>query len=133
MQGVVVGCDSMQQWLLPWWWRHYSQFSSYPVAFIDMGMTKEAVDWCKTRGFYIPLSEVPYRETREVSTLFARYGKIPAKIRSAWLKKPYALKSSPFIQSVWIDLDCQVKADIAPLFHLLSLDVEIALAEFATI
>ena len=55
MDGIVVGADLTQEWLLPWWWSHYSRFNSLPVAFIDFGMSDEMKKWCQERGELIPL------------------------------------------------------------------------------
>ncbi len=129
MDGIVVGCDQYQEWLLPWWWKHYCSFSSYPVAFADFGMSKEAISWCEKKGIYIPLPEIAYRHMTQSGSLKDRYGNICDTMRSAWLKKPIALKHSPFERSLWLDLDCELRGDITPLFHLLSLGCDIALAQ----
>src|SRR5689334_9119639 len=60
--GVIVGCDLYQEWLLLWWWSHYSSHNAIPVAFVDMGMSEEGALWCKERGEYIKLQEIPYQE-----------------------------------------------------------------------
>src|SRR5271170_6983534 len=48
--GILCGCDEEQEWLLPWWWDHYSAANNFPVTFIDFGMTEEGQRFCRERG-----------------------------------------------------------------------------------
>lgn len=134
-KGILVATDANQEWLLPWWWKHYSSCNSYPVAFIDFGMSEEGIAWCKERGAYIDLPSAPYRISAEADLSQQTkekwevcYGKQVWSVRSAWLKKPQALLHSPFAFSIWLDLDCQVKGDLDPLFNHLNFGSEIAIA-----
>lgn len=116
--GVVVGCDLYQEWLLPWWWGHYSTHNLFPVAFVDMGMSQEGISWCKERGIYIKLPQITYQEPHKLSSWEKRYGDLIWNVRAAWLKKPFALLHSPFSLNVWLDLDCQIQGSLEPLFNL---------------
>ena len=49
-KGIIVASDMQQEWLLPWWWEHYTRFNSFPVAFIDFGMSKERENGVKSEG-----------------------------------------------------------------------------------
>lgn len=130
MQGIIVGADRRQEWLLPWWWKHYSAHQGDPVLFVDFGMSKEAIDWCRERGRCVPLKgferfserEVPEEKRqvweREISSLFS--------VRTVFFKKPFALLQSPWPLSVWLDLDCQVRGSLDPLFHCLHFGGDIA-------
>ncbi len=104
--GVIVGCDKNQEWLLPFWWSHYSKENNYPVAFFDFGMTKQAADWCKTKGAYIKL--LPKSMLKKNETL-----------RTPWFQKPHACFHTPFPITCWLDLDCEVKGNLEPLFQML--------------
>jgi hypothetical protein len=130
-RGIVVGCDKNQQWMLPWWWQHYSAHNHYPVAFVDFGMTEGAFNWCQTKGQCITLPEYSYAEnmvSEEHQALWVHLmGDIIWTSRPSWFKKPLALAHSPFDQTVWLDLDCQVHGSLEPLFNCLGLGVEIAL------
>ena len=126
--GVIVACDRDQEWLLPWWWRHYSSHSSYPVHFIDFGMSSEGVSWCKERGSYEPLvgfdhfHEHPVEDEQrkiwetEISSIF--------DFRRTYFKKPFALIQSPFDLTIWLDLDCQLIGPLDPLFTVLHMGVD---------
>ena len=131
MEGVLVGCDRNQEWLLPWWWGHYSQSNRHPVAFADFGLSEIALAWCKERGEVISVPEPPplkevSAQCKEAWEKAAGSGIWP--MRQAWFKKPLACLRSPFPSSLWLDLDCEVKGSLDPLFRFLSFGIEIALA-----
>jgi hypothetical protein len=123
--GVVVGSDLTQEWLLPWWWEHYSAFHSYPVAFVDFGMSEEMKKWCRDRGELIPLyvADIFVAEKQEIEPFLVEQmenvcGKGFWPSRPAWFKKPLACLQSPFRKSIWIDLDCQIRGPLNELFEL---------------
>lgn len=118
-RGVLVGADERQEWLLPWWWTHFSQWSSDPVCFVDFGLSVKMKEWCRTRGLLIRPQFPPLfvRDREEVEPKVygeweARYPDTFWTAREAWFKKPQACLSSPFEKTFWLDLDCQVVASI---------------------
>ena len=119
-QGILVGCDRNQECLLRWWWENYSAHNSYPVAFVDFGMSREALAWCAERGAIIALPEdvCPLRplSPEEKERLAPHFGKEPWLYRGALFKKAFACLRSPFALSCWIDLDCEIRGSLAPLF-----------------
>jgi hypothetical protein len=132
-RGIIVGCDQNQEWLLPWWWQHYAEHNHYPVVFMNFGMSEEASRWCRERGDWLDLSKVD-------TAKFAKKPKGPLNAvwdvinwealwtqRLAWFKKPFACHQSPFEQTLWLDLDCQVRGGLSPLFHCLGLGIEIGI------
>ena len=134
MTGVVVGCDIKQEWLLPWWWRHYRSHNAYPVAFVDFGMSEEGRAWCQEKGRLIelPLHQISSKDEIPDSVQEAwvgRYGPGIWNVRSAWLKKPFALLHSSFEYGLWLDLDCQVKKDFEPIFNGFRMGFEIAVVK----
>ncbi|MBS0624597.1 MAG: hypothetical protein JSS32_00930 [Verrucomicrobia bacterium] len=120
--GVVVGCDQSQEWILPWWWENYQRHNSHPVAFVDLGMSLSAKEWCKSKGTYIhlPIADIFVAEKSEIDpTLVQQWESTFVNFwepRNAWFKKPSACLQSPYRRSVWIDLDCEIKSSIEPLF-----------------
>jgi hypothetical protein len=129
-QGIIVGCDQNQEWLLPWWWEHYSLHNNYPVAFADFGMSPKALAWCQTKGESLMIPEpkvsrkIPPAEKKRWES---RYGKGIWFCRSAWFKKPLALLHSLFSVGLWLDLDCQVNGSLDPFFNALALGADIGL------
>ena len=131
-KGVIVGCDQNQEWLLPWWWEHYTAHNHFPVAFADFGMTQEALNWCRARGECLSTpgreishcQQIPSKKRRFWEQL---YGEEIWDCRPAWFKKPLALIQSPFSLGIWIDLDCQVNCSLDPLFNSLAFGAEIGL------
>lgn len=95
-QGIVTGCDKNHEWMLPWWYNHYTNHNMYPILFADFGMSAEMKEWCKDRGYY---------------------EKIAGTYKKNWFKKPRAIMSAPFEKVIWMDNDCEVRADVGPLFE----------------
>lgn len=123
-QGIIVGSDQTQEWLLPWWWEHYSHHNSYPIVFVDFGLSFEAKAWCRERGQLVSLRMVDFAaEQAEIDPSLVKewedqFGTSFWQSRGAWFKKPLACLQSPFERSIWIDLDCEIRGSIAPLFDL---------------
>jgi len=131
-QGIIVGCDQRQEWLLPWWWKHYSTYNSFPVTFADFGMSEKALSWCQERGKCLTLPSTQVLNENEICTLGKerweeRYGKSIWFFRSAWFKKPLSLLHANFSIGIWIDLDCQINGVLDPLFNSMTFGAEIGL------
>lgn len=126
MQGIFTGCDETHEWMLKWWWSHYSAHNSYPVVFCDLGMSKSARLWCETKGTVLAL-EFPkdYITPREqidphlLKKWEPLYKNATWGARKAWFHKPFVFPHTPFDETIWIDLDAQVKKPLAPLFDTL--------------
>lgn len=123
-RGVLVGADATQEWLLPWWWKHYSRHNTLPVTFVDFGLSANANSWCKARGNTIPLildkSFIAAKETvdPEHALLWERwYGKKMWSWRQSCFNKPFAYLLSPYEETVWLDLDCEIFDNIEPIFQ----------------
>lgn len=122
--GVLVGCDKNQEWLLPWWLRHFciDNFDC-PIAFADFGMTPKTRSWCKKRGrllaIHNPLIQNPDERTSAAwKKKYSGETQDLWQMRKTWLKKPVAMSKSPFYRTIWLDLDCQVRFHLQPLFSL---------------
>lgn len=133
-RGILCGSDAAQEWLLPWWWSRYQEHNDFPVAFCDFGMTKEAREWCEQKGSVIDIVVEPgFVACREqiasglADQWESLYGKGLWKARHAWFKKPGALLATPFLKTIWIDIDCEILDSVAPLFETCSSDVPFAL------
>ncbi len=142
-KGVLVGADCHQEWLLPWWWERYSELkNAFPVAFIDFGMTDSAKQWCAARGEIIPFSfdfslTIPeevylnalqnWEKLRNSSLWKKAYGPSLATMNPYGFKKLQACLFSPYQNSVWLDLDCEILRPIDYLFSQCSAHAEISL------
>lgn len=124
MEGILVGCDAAQEWMLPWWWLHYRLHNRHPVTFIDFGMSQAGKKWCQAKGHCIPLDieQQHVAKNEKVDPLTALLwdsyylGRDFWPGREAWFKKPLALQKTPYERTIWIDLDCQIRSDLSPLF-----------------
>ncbi len=133
-RGVLCGCDSQQEWLLPWWWERYSEENSLPVTFVDFGMTDKARRFCAERGRLVTLEvDTSFVKARsEIDPVLAqeweeRHGWTMWNARRSWFKKPFAFLSSPYQRTLWMDLDCEVLSPIEEIFDLAAPSGELAL------
>jgi hypothetical protein len=133
--GILVGSDLTQEWILPWWWENYKHFNSHPVVFIDLGMSFEMKAWCKERGKTIRLfvadvfvAEKDQIDSQRIDEWEGRLGKTVWPSRNGWFKKPTACLQTPFNRSIWIDLDCEIRGPLSALFELADHPSGIAMA-----
>lgn len=136
-QGIVVGCNQMLEWILPWWWEHYSTHNDYPIAFFDFGMSEKGKAWCAKRGQLKTLDSVnlhfycePEISLEKKIKWESQYGEGVWHVRAAWLKKPIAMAQSPFSTGLWLDLDCRVDGNLKPLFDLLQENHGFAISKY---
>ncbi len=132
--GILVGCDSRQEWLLEWWWERYSAENDFPVTFIDFGMTQQARNWCQHRGEVISVSmDSSFVKSKEEICLGEAnmwevlYGSTLWEARSNWFKKPFACLHSVYKKTIWIDLDCEILRSIGCLFSACNAECPLAL------
>jgi len=122
--GVIVATDITQEWMLKWWWNHYSKQSSYPVTFFDLGMSKSARLWCESKGtvlsFSFPEGLIKPKEEIDPKQSSIWEEKYPGDLwegRTEWFAKPFLLLKSPYKRTIWMDLDCEVRRPIDKLFE----------------
>lgn len=121
--GIIVGCNKKLEFLLPWWWLNYCLHNAYPVTFIDFGdLSPAAVKWCKQHGNYIK-SDLEHSDwfskqyvTPESAEKWEMYQASIWDVRSIFFKKPFSLLLSTYKKTMWIDIDCQVRGSLAPVF-----------------
>lgn len=128
--GVLTGCDREQEWLLFDWFDHFRKHNpGLPVAFGDLGMSKEGKKWCKSRGLLIPASQIPLLPPQKSKETGWPYGKerwlqknlaavFSSSQRSILFRKPLLMKQSPFQRTLYLDPDCQVLRSLSPLFSI---------------
>ncbi len=123
-KGMLVGADEALEWILPWWWHHYSKHNNFPVTFIDFGMSDKGKRWCAERGnvvnFDIPMNfmttpdSIPEEYKKKWNSRFKITNLYDLRIK--WFKKPLAMLLSPYTLTLWTDLDCEIKGNLGPLF-----------------
>ena len=122
-QGVIVASDAKQEWLLSWWWDNYSQHNSFPVTFVDFGLSEKGKDFCSQKGELVKIPFLPSLGAKEEAKQEKgqlwedSYGSTSWwEKRKLWHKKPIALLQTPYQNTLWLDIDCEVHASLAPLF-----------------
>ncbi len=123
-QGILIGSDISAEWLIPWWWKRYSESNDHPVSIVDFGMSQKMRKWCQKKMEVIPFSMDPVyvRPKNEIAKehlkLWNKQYRGPLwKAREAWFKKPGACLLSPYDLTLWIDLDCEVCESLDPVFR----------------
>lgn len=122
--GVLVGCDQNQEWMLKWWWQNYSRSNTLPVSFIDFGMSQSAKLWCKSKGpvITLPLQNDHFDNEEQIDRSLKEnwessyYGYVWIS-RKIWLLKPFGLRETPYKRSIWTDIDCEIHENIAHLLE----------------
>lgn len=135
-RGIIVGCTESMEWLLGWWWLHYHYYNSFPVTFVDFGMSESAKTWCRKRGELVglPITDFPIATKEEIDPKIAAvweefYTETVWQARKGWFKKPLAFLQTPYKETIWIDLDCQIRGSIEPIFQYCQGPAKVGLAE----
>ncbi len=123
-QGVVIASNESQEWLLPWWWENYAKHNTFPVTFVDLGLSEEGKKFCKEKGELVEIPSYPFvgieekiEEGRTESWNKIFGGNLWAEKRRYWHKKSIALLQTPYQHTIWLDTDCEVLCSLAPLFE----------------
>jgi len=96
-KAFVTGCDSNNEWQLPWFFKNYKKHNDTPLVFADFGVSDiEAVK--------------PHVHAVIDLTRIEEKG---------WFKKPKAIAHCPAQQKVWLDTDCEIRGNIGGIFELL--------------
>ncbi|HLB53139.1 MAG TPA: hypothetical protein VJK48_05475, partial [Chlamydiales bacterium] len=136
MKGILVGSNARQEWLLPWWWERYCRHNRYPVTFADFGLSQEKKKWCQERGSLLSICKSPFfvKDRNDVEGRFveeweSKYPDTFWESRDAWFKKPQACLQTPYEQTIWLDIDCEV---VQPLDDLFSFGIGLAVDSIAS-
>lgn len=134
--GIIVGCNQTQEWLLSWWWEHFQRHNRYPVSFVDFGLSEEKRKWCREKGELIalPIPDVFVKDREEVTPSLVKKWEMRFKedfwaFRKTWFKKPFACLQSPYRRAIWIDLDCEIRGSLQPIFDAQEHPSKIAIAK----
>ena len=100
-KAFVTGCDSTNEWMLPWFFEHYQKHTNTPLLFADFGVSNRELVKPHVHAI-IDLTLISER---------------------SWFKKPKALIHSPATNLVWLDTDIQIMKPIDLIFDLLKPNV----------
>ncbi len=128
-EGVVVASSKSQEWMLPWWWENYIKHNSYPVTFVDLGLSEAGKDFCRGKGELVKIPSFPFLGTsEEIKEGRAEFwestfgGNLWSGKRSYWHQKSIALLQTPYQNTIWLDTDCEVLCSLDPLFEKIARD-----------
>jgi len=107
-RGVVVAFNENMEWMGEWWWENLRRHVdvSAPVAFVDLGMSPPMRKWCENRGRIIDFTWSPIRPDGDKKTFRVEHG---------W--KPFVFFKSPFRETLFLDVDCEVVGDVLSVFE----------------
>lgn len=92
---LMTGGDALHEWMLPWWYANARRHSGLPVVFADLGLSPRGLAWCRARGDVVR-------------------GGVP--VADAFLAKPLVIIRSPYAESCWTDLDCEIRGPMEAIF-----------------
>ena len=98
-RAFLTGCDEDHAWMLPWFMENYKKYNDTPIVFADFGCSEETLKW--------------------VEGQFHAIVKFKNNDLKGWFMKPLAMATAPIVETVWIDTDCEVHADISGIFKLI--------------
>lgn len=99
-QCVLTGCDAKSEWQLEWFMDNYlKNNSNIPIVLCDFGMSSNVLE--------------------RIKYLFSGVMDLTQSQQSGWFKKPIAMFNSPAKKTLWLDTDCEVKANLESLFQMI--------------
>lgn len=99
----LIGCDENQEWMLSWFLKNYKKHNKTPLIFADFGLTDTG-------------RAIARGNADHILDFSAEKGK-------GWFLKPKCMWYSPAKKTVWLDLDCEIRGDLSPIFDLLRPDM----------
>ena len=120
--GVITGCDQKMEWILKWFWRHYSATNSLPITFLDFGVSKSARLWCEKHMHVISCPIPKQFEEEPLSFSLPKEWSDAQKERRLierkfWFTKVCSLLKTPYLRSLWVDIDCKFLDRVDSIFE----------------
>lgn len=91
-KAFLTGCDSTQEWMLPWFVENYKKHNKSPLIFANFGVSKKSLEYIRTQFHAV----VDLSKSKE----------------KGWFKKPRSMLYAPAKKLVWLDTDCQIVSSI---------------------
>ena len=98
-EAYVTGCDSTQEWMLPWFLKNFKKNNNKPLIFANFGITDLTMQIVRENVHAV----MDLTNTEE----------------KGWFKKPLSMLKSPSKKTVWIDTDCEVRENTDDIFDLI--------------
>ncbi|NDD58968.1 MAG: hypothetical protein EBZ47_06955 [Chlamydiae bacterium] len=126
-EGIITGCDKAQEWMLPYFYKKYAEFNQRPISFIDFGMSNKAKEFCRSIGNLYPLQfpkkyiPSPCNVSSSIQALW-NHASGRGDNSLFWYKyakyhhKPLAFLMTPYKNTLWLDVDCEVMKDLSAVF-----------------
>jgi len=96
-EAFLTGADSKTEWMLQWFFENYKKHNDKPIIFADFGV--QDLDAIRPHVHaIIDLSKIGEK---------------------GWFKKPKSMLHAPAKKCIWLDSDCEVKANLDEMFNLL--------------
>lgn len=123
-RGVLIGADKNQEWMLDWWYSRYSQKNKLPVAICDFGLSREGLIKAHQIGLVLDFNKdillkkfkQPIYPVHKPKWEAAYARQDFEQVHSIWMLKPFAMGCTPFKETLWLDIDCQVQCDLDAIF-----------------
>ena len=93
-RAFLTGCDEKTEWMLPWVVDNFKKHNDTPMIFADFGVSEEMIDYVND-NFH---ARMKFKDRSQLR---------------GWFLKPLAMMTSPSIETVWIDTDCEILGDIS--------------------
>ena len=100
---VITGFDEKHEWMFDWWYDNVNRHcpSSVKVMICDFGMSQKMKERLRRERFVEPIMDLTTTPDK------------------GWFNKPIAMINAPSKKTIWVDLDCEIKSNLAPLFNML--------------
>ena len=122
-RGVIIGADKTQEWMLDWWYFHYKKYNSYPITICDFGLSGQGKKQAQKMGTLLDIQK------ESLLKYFSQSLKTPPhweksyarcdldRMHPIWMLKPCAMKLTLFEHTIWVDLDCEIRDSLSPIFE----------------
>jgi hypothetical protein len=95
--GVIIATDRKQEWFAFWFLNWFYRANDLPVTLVDCGISENM--------------------KKVLTDSHEKLRVVPGPKNMGWWVKPLAIMKSTYRKTVWMDVDCKVRANIARLIE----------------
>ncbi|MCB1108827.1 MAG: hypothetical protein KDK44_04150 [Chlamydiia bacterium] len=126
-KGILIGAEKSQEWMLGWWYSHYRKYHDLPIAICDFGLSEQGLKKARQLGTVLDFNkddllkifDLPLCPKKQATWQELYTGPLQ-NIHPIWMLKPFSLMKSPFEKTIWIDLDCEIRGPLDPIFSFIN-------------